>query len=162
MRIKPCSQPLRPAAFLFILPALSASSVRPSSPISADALCNSHLQCAGLFRFPAVCAPPRGSKCNSLATSSSAPVLGAGLPVVILAPPAPQSPVIAISTTISSAFCTRFNRHWPVPPAGGVHQGGNAALSCRLCLIACNSRKFTRGQALTLSPVPEEGFSGDR
>jgi len=47
------------------------------------------------------------------------------------------------------------------PAAAEVHQGGTA-LSCRLCLIACNSRKFTRGQAPTLPPVPEEDFSGDR
>jgi hypothetical protein len=36
------------------------------------------------------------------------------------------------------------------------------AACCRPCLIACNSRKFTRGQAPTLPPVPGEGFSGDR
>src|SRR6185369_13258829 len=29
------------------------------------------------------------------------------------------------------------------PSADAAHQGGTAALSCRLCLIACNSRKFT-------------------
>lgn len=28
----------------------------------------------------------------------------------------------------------------PRPSADGDHQGGKAALSCRLCLIACNSR----------------------
>jgi hypothetical protein len=28
----------------------------------------------------------------------------------------------------------------PCPSAGAVHQGGDAALSCRPCLIACNSR----------------------
>jgi len=34
----------------------------------------------------------------------------------------------------------------------GVHQGGLAARSCRLCLIACNSRKFTRRLNLTATP----------
>jgi len=43
-----------------------------------------------------------------------------------------------------------------------VHQGGEAALSCRLCLIACNSRKFTSKYSSGIFPVPEEGFSGDR
>jgi hypothetical protein len=28
----------------------------------------------------------------------------------------------------------------PCPSAAEVHQGGDTALSCRLCLIACNSR----------------------
>jgi hypothetical protein len=48
------------------------------------------------------------------------------------------------------------------PSAAGVPQGGNAALSCRLCLIACNSRKFTCGQAPSQLLVTEEGFPGDR
>jgi hypothetical protein len=30
----------------------------------------------------------------------------------------------------------------PCPSAAEVHQGGEAALSCRLCLIACNSRQI--------------------
>jgi hypothetical protein len=45
--------------------------------------------------------------------------------------------------------------------AGGGHHSGGPAPSCRLCLIACNSRKFTCGQALR-PPVPEEVVSGDR
>jgi hypothetical protein len=51
----------------------------------------------------------------------------------------------------------------PCPSADAAHQGGEAAPSCRLCLIACNSRKFTQPHACTLLPIPAGGgVSGDR
>jgi hypothetical protein len=44
--------------------------------------------------------------------------------------------------------------------ADADHHSGCPARSCRLCLIACNSRKFTFRRISP--PVPEEIFSGDR
>jgi hypothetical protein len=35
-----------------------------------------------------------------------------------------------------------------------VHQGGDAALSCRLCLIACNSRQFDEVDGLVDESEP--------
>jgi hypothetical protein len=61
---------------------------------------------------------------------------------------------LAIAILDSSSARVVLLCHEREPDA--VHQGGSAARSCRLCLIACNSRKFTRnGQTLA---VPEEGL----
>ena len=46
--------------------------------------------------------------------------------------------------------------------AGGVHRGGDAAPSCRLCLIACNSRKFTFQPPVLPFFGPRRRFSCDR
>jgi len=77
----------------------------------------------------------------------------------------PQAPV---TTAIAPGIAASSpHRGVPVAPfqtrmAAGDHQSGGPAPSCRLCLIACNSRKFTFRPMPSAPPVPEEGFSGDR
>ena len=73
-----------------------------------------------------------------------------------------QKPLRDAYTTLGGDSPAPSIRAVVCPLADGVHQGGEAALSCRLCLIACNSRKFTFGRAPALLPVPDEAFSGDR
>ena len=105
---------------------------------------------------------PRGQKCTQTVPLCNS-CLRHAIPFLASTPLQPlQEPLTDAYTALggdSPASCAGARA---CPLAAEVHQGGEAALSCRLCLIACNSRKFTRGQAPTLPPVPEEGFSGDR
>lgn len=56
----------------------------------------------------------------------------------------PNLPAIAIArpTVAICRACERFTARRPAFIADADHQGGDAALSCRLCLTACNSRQF--------------------
>jgi hypothetical protein len=105
---------------------------------------------------------PRGQKCTQTVPfcksclSIAAPFL-ASTPLQDL-----QQPLRDAYTALSGNPPASSTSIGSRPSAEEVHQGGKAALSCRLCLIACNSRKFTRGHCSAVSPVPEEGFSGDR
>ena len=59
-----------------------------------------------------------------------------------------KAPELAQNTAIASAIAAQWScsirsgRFSHSQTANVVHQGGSAALSCRLCLIACNSRQF--------------------
>jgi hypothetical protein len=105
---------------------------------------------------------PRGQKCTKTVPfcksclSTAAPFL-ASTPLHDL-----EQPLRDAYTALSGDSPALSDSVGPCPSAVEVHQGGEAALSCRLCLIACNSRKFTFRQAPTLLPVPEEDFSGAR
>ncbi len=49
---------------------------------------------------------------------------------------------IALGMAVSCVQCNPVKLPFAAPPAAEVHQGGDAALSCRPCLIACNSRQI--------------------
>jgi hypothetical protein len=55
-----------------------------------------------------------------------------------------QRNAISVSVDVLERRFVRLAAFNQEQPPHAVHQGGTAALSCRLCLIACNSRKFTR------------------
>src|SRR5665213_2724661 len=105
---------------------------------------------------------PRGQKCTQ-----TVPLCKSCLSTAI--PFLASTPLQDLQEPLRNAY-TALSGDSPASSAGAVacqsadevHQGGEAALSCRLCLIACNSRKFTFWQTPTSLPVPEEGFSGDR
>jgi hypothetical protein len=61
---------------------------------------------------------------------------------VVLSPQTSQGAVIAPSLVEAGAPCQSLKAQSPAPLGEGVHQCGNAVGSCRLCLIACNSRQF--------------------
>jgi hypothetical protein len=157
METKPCRRALRPQAALFISPA-PAASARPSGLkfTLAIALCNFLPQVAEPLSLFTADNLPRGLKCNRPAMGSIVPIFDSALPPVIPAPAAPQKAAIAISRAIPGASGGKFAPFCPVPSAAEAHQGGNAAPSCRLCLIACNSRKFTRKPIGPPIPTPEE------
>jgi hypothetical protein len=83
-------------------------------------------------------------------------------PWAAFSPRTRQSIAIAMSKGISDAQASQFKPPWRAPFAVEVHQGGDAAVSCRLCLIACNLRKFTFPPGLAAFSTTEEGNSGDR
>jgi hypothetical protein len=105
---------------------------------------------------------PRGQKCTQTVPfcksclRDAAPFL-ASTPFQHL-----QEPLKAAYTALGGSPTGSTASVGPWQPADGVHQGGEAALSCRLCLIACNSRKFTCGQAASVFPVSGEGLSDGR
>jgi len=74
-------------------------------------------------------------------------------------PPTPSTGAIALRNAISVPNCAAACAHFHMRVAGGGHQRAAPAPSCRLCLTACNSRKFTWGRAH--SQFPEEVPSGD-
>jgi hypothetical protein len=105
---------------------------------------------------------PRGQKCTQTlplcksCLSTAIPFL-ASTPLQDL-----QEPLRDAYTALSGDSSALSDSVGPCPSAAEVHQGDEPALSCRLCLIACNSRKFTFRESSALSPVPEEGLSGAR
>jgi len=74
----------------------------------------------------------------------------------------------ALRVAIASAmadFGVQANQFKPfcsAPSVAEVHHGGEAAVSCRLCLIACNSRKFTQEAPGFSPPASEEEASDAR
>jgi hypothetical protein len=107
---------------------------------------------------------PRGQKCTQTVPLCKSCIQAA-------APLLASTPLQNLREPLTTAYTALGGGTKAAAPAGrpclhksadGDHQGGEAALSCRLCLIACNSRKFTCGQAPSQLPVTEEGFSGDR
>jgi hypothetical protein len=88
----------------------------------------------------AVCS--RGLKCNHFANILYTREYGKLPPRVAFCPSAPQRTVITLAIAVSGVLAEEFAPHCPAPSAEEVHQGGDAALSCRLCLIACNSCQF--------------------
>jgi hypothetical protein len=85
---------------------------------------------------------PRGQKCTQTVPlcksclSSAVPFL-ADTPLQDLEQPLRDA--YTALTGDSLALCASVG---PCPSAAEVHQGGDAAPSCRLCLIACNSRQI--------------------
>jgi hypothetical protein len=112
----------------------------------------------------AVCACPEGEKWIFAATSFETPICAVIWPRLALQVGAVlQSAVITLAKTSSRALCDQDGPFCLVPSAEGLHQGGDAAPSCRLCLIACNSRKFTQtGPTPNPLSIPEEATSRDR
>ena len=105
---------------------------------------------------------PRGSKCTQTIPSFKSCIRSAD-PIQDSTPLQEfQQPHGGAYTALGDAVPASSGSGGHCQLADEVHQGGEVALSCRLCLIACNSRKFTFVQALFLPSVPEEGFSGDR
>jgi hypothetical protein len=85
---------------------------------------------------------PRGLSCKcTLATLP--PVSGARLSHHL---PILQRIAIASLAAAPAIAWTRFASCHPALTSGADHQGGTAALSCRLCLIACNSRQFDEAE----------------
>ena len=85
---------------------------------------------------------PRGQKCTQtvplcISCIQAAAHLLASTPLQGI-----QEPLRVAYTALEGAFPASSAGAGPCPPADGDHQGGNAAASCRLCLIACNSRQF--------------------
>src|SRR5215472_3290965 len=74
--------------------------------------------------------------------------------------PEPLTAAIAPGIAILSPHGGAFLGPFQIRMGDGGHHSGCPAPSCRLCLIACNSRKFTCGYSRP--SVPEEVFSGDR
>jgi hypothetical protein len=81
---------------------------------------------------------PRGILCNR-SYAVFLPLDTFGMPVRL-----PNLSVIAIARPVAAIRLAweRFTACHPAIIADAGHQGGNAALSCRLCLIACNSRQI--------------------
>jgi hypothetical protein len=105
---------------------------------------------------------PRGQKCTQTvpfckSCLSDAAAFLASTPLRDL-----QEPLRDAYTALGGDSAASSARACDCPLAVEAHQGGDAPTSCRLCLIACNSRKFTLQPVSKLSPAPEEGFSGDR
>ena len=89
---------------------------------------------------------PGGLKCFRPATCSSAS-RGGSLPLwIAFGLPASLKGAIASAIANFGALSNRLNPSSLAPSAVEVHQGGEAALSCRLCLIACNSRQFDEAE----------------
>jgi hypothetical protein len=83
---------------------------------------------------------PRGQKCTQTVPfcksclSSAIPFL-ASTPLQDL-----EQPLRDAYTALGGVSLASLAGVGPCPSAAEVHQGGDTALSCRLCLIACNSR----------------------
>ena len=93
----------------------------------------------------------RGQECTPNPVSLQSFSCYKALPSSMPDPPAPQRTAIALSRAILGVLGNPFKLHYPAPLAEEVHQGGDAAPSCRLCLTACNSRQFDE------VPEPEGG-----
>jgi hypothetical protein len=85
---------------------------------------------------------PRGLKCAHTTFALGARGLRNMLPRVVFDSPAPQRTTIAMAKAISGELVDHLRPPYSAPSAAEVHHGGNAARSCRLCLIACNSRQI--------------------
>jgi hypothetical protein len=83
---------------------------------------------------------PRGPKCLYIAPYSYTRVGSLHSPEGTLLPPIPRIVAIAPLNCDTGAVYDSFNAPRLLRWAEGGHQGSEAALSCRLCLIACNSR----------------------
>jgi hypothetical protein len=70
-----------------------------------------------------------------------------------------QEPLRDAYTALGGAFPALSAAGGHCLAEGEAHQGGEAAPSCRLCLIACNSRKFTRQAGSVSTPASEEEIS---
>lgn len=85
---------------------------------------------------------PRGQKCTQTVPlcksciREAAPVL-ASTPLQDL-----QEPLREAYTALSRDSRASLADAGPCPSAAEAHQDGEAALGCRPCLIACNSRQF--------------------
>jgi hypothetical protein len=85
---------------------------------------------------------PRGPKCLYIAPYSYTRVGSLHSPEGTLLPPIPRIVAIAPLNRDTGAVYDSFDAPRLLRWAEGGHQGSEAALSCRLCLIACNSRQF--------------------
>lgn len=65
---------------------------------------------------------------------------------LLLASKKAQRGTIAPAIAFVIASATLIDSLYQLQHSVEVHQGGDAALSCRLCLIACNSRQFDEVQ----------------
>ena len=86
---------------------------------------------------------PRGQKCAQTIPLCKSCIRDAASSLASTPLQGIQEPLRVAYTALEGAFPASSAGAGPCPPADGDHQGGNAASSCRLCLIACNSRKFT-------------------
>lgn len=84
----------------------------------------------------------RGEKCMFIQFAFSASACFIPSQPVHLAPTTPQRTAIALSIALPDALGRPIHPSSPVPSAKETHQGGEAALSCRLCLTACNLRQI--------------------
>jgi hypothetical protein len=85
---------------------------------------------------------PQGDICNHIPTRSQAAACSPLLLGSLLVLPVPQRSAIPLPLRGSGSLCNLFQLVRTHPSAVEVHQGGKAAWSCRLCLIACNSRQI--------------------
>jgi hypothetical protein len=99
----------------------------PGLRVSDDALSTRHQD---IFNSFSVAFLAGGSSCHSEYVWS------------IDVPSMPQSTAIVLAIVAVGCVTVLHARLGQVQRAGVVHQGSDAALSCRLCLIACNSRQF--------------------
>jgi hypothetical protein len=78
----------------------------------------------------------------------------------VRAPQTRQRHAIASVNAIPEDFVRPFGDDAQFTLAEEAHLGNAAGLSCRLCLIACNSRKFTRRRCQAFNrPTALEGSS---
>lgn len=84
--------------------------------------------------------PAKGWKCIDPKHRTSAFAGRIGPLIAPTIASAPQRQGIASGTALPTAL-------WPVISAEGVHQSVGGGRSCRLCLIACNSRQFDETDA---------------
>lgn len=83
---------------------------------------------------------PRGQKCTFIQISFQPSACRTALLGGVFYRPAAQRTAIALPIAISGALGNQFKPFSPALSAEEAHQGGEAASSCRPCLIACNSR----------------------
>ena len=85
---------------------------------------------------------PRGQKCTQTVPLCKS-CLSTAIPFLASTPlQALEQPLTDAYTALRDDSAALSDSVGPCPSAAEVHQGGEAALSCRLCLIACNSRQI--------------------
>lgn len=85
---------------------------------------------------------PRGQKCTQTVPLCKS-CLSTAIPFLASTPLQDlQQPLRDAYTAMSGDFQALSDSVGPCPSAAEVHQGDEGATSCRLCLIACNSRQI--------------------
>jgi hypothetical protein len=118
----------------------------PPAFVSSDPLFSRPLRAASIPTHSLSQSPAGGFSCHSVTLRVS----------VVTTSPQSAFTALAIAFLVSAVAC--LSVHGQSKQSVVVHQGGEAAVSCRLCLIACNSSQFDEVDGL----VDESEPSRDR